>query len=178
MVIANSYTYQLEKTISLPNLHLNPSLKQSAHWGGSCQGSALSSKRVTYIMFDSNDDLMVFWGGKALSLVAEGRLVHFGLVDNAIQDNALEVVYDHINGLVLMVMEECVLVLSKCSINSNGRCEVVSKMEVSARSVCLCPDIGVLLLGGANGVLYLLRWPDYSQEELYLASTNQFHLFD
>jgi len=49
-------------------------------------------------------------------------------------------------------------VLAKCS-HSNSKCQLISRMEIAARSLCLLDDVGVLLVGGKNGVLYMLRWP-------------------
>lgn len=70
------------------------------------------------------------------------------------------------------------LVLDKCNINTKNKCEIVSKIEVNASSLFLLPEIGILFVGGRNGVIHMLKWPDYSQEDLYLKSTNKFFLFN
>lgn len=69
------------------------------------------------------------------------------------------------------------LVLAKSNINTKNRCEVISKIEIAATSAYLLAEIGVLLVGGKDGVLHMLKWPDYCQEELYMRTTNKFHQF-
>jgi hypothetical protein len=37
--------------------------------------------------------------------------------------------------------------------------------------------VGVLLIGGRDGTLYMIKWPYFSQNDLYYMNKNQCYLF-
>lgn len=78
-----------------------------------------------------------------------------------------------------MVAEaDVVLVLSRATFNSNSKCEVVSKIQITASSLLAAPEIGVCFVGSDSGSLYLLQWPNYSPEDLYIHQSHHIRLFD
>jgi hypothetical protein len=55
----------------------------------------------------------------------------------------------------------------------------LAKVDLCITAIKLCGDIDILFLGGANGVLYFIRWPEFFQSGSIKApnTTNKLHLF-
>jgi hypothetical protein len=45
--------------------------------------------------------------------------------------------YDSVNNLVILLQEDDILIMAKSNINTKNRCEVISKIEISASSAYL-----------------------------------------
>lgn len=52
-------------------------------------------------------------------------------------------------------------VIRKATINSKNRCEELARVEMEVSALLLCGEVDVLFIGGRNGVLSFVRWPDY-----------------
>lgn len=48
-------------------------------------------------------------------------------------------------------------------------------MSVSALKVC--GEVDTLFLGGMNGILYMIRWPDFFKSESLKVNINKIYLF-
>ena len=87
-------------------------------------------------------------------------------------------VYDSVNNLAVLALSDVILVLSKATLNSNNRCEIVSKIQLSASSLLQLAELGVFFIGCQDGSLVMISWPHYSQEDLYLQNSHKTCLFD
>jgi hypothetical protein len=62
------------------------------------------------------------------------KTVHFGFIDTD-EKIRTPMEYDPINKLTIVALTDIIMVLSKATLNSNSRCEVVSKIQVSASAL-------------------------------------------
>jgi hypothetical protein len=65
------------------------------------------------------------------------KTAHFGFLDLNSRQRFSQMLYDSINNLVILLQEEDILVIAKSNINTKNRCEVISKIEISASSAFL-----------------------------------------
>jgi hypothetical protein len=121
---------------------------------------------------------MIQTGNKTLSMLLNyEKIIYYGSTHEAIQGQLLS--YDYKHRLAIIASDTTVKVITKCSMNSKNKCEELAKIDLVITAVRLCGDIDILFMGGANGVLYFIRWPEFFQNDTIKAPNinNKLHLF-
>jgi hypothetical protein len=121
---------------------------------------------------------MIQTGNTTLSMLLNyEKVIYYGSTLEAIPGQLLS--YDYKHRLTVIASDNTVKVVTKCSINSKNKCEELAKIDLAITAVRLCGDIDILFLGGANGVLYFIRWPEFFQSDTLKAPNinNKLHLF-
>jgi hypothetical protein len=86
---------------------------------------ASNPKLITDLVFLKNGDLLLFSGKNTFSLVLNyEKSSHFGFIEHQANE-------------IILLRKEDILILSKASINSKNKCEVVSKIQIKATSAYL-----------------------------------------
>jgi hypothetical protein len=168
--VLDSYTFRTLCEVALPNLLMQPSSLGEV--------SCPDPKAVSDIRFTGNDQLLILSGHNTLTLaLGVDRPSHFGFLEGA-QKVRAPVAYDSFNGLAVVARAEAVLVLAKATVNSNNRCEIIAKIQLAASAVLPVGELGVCFIGCTDGTLHMVKWPHYSQEDLYLQEGHRTYLFD
>jgi hypothetical protein len=99
---------------------------------------ASNPKLITDLVFLKNGDLLLFSGKNTFSLVLNyEKSSHFGFIEHQANEKYRQVIFDSTNNLIILLRKEDILILSKASINSKNKCEVVSKIQIKATSAYL-----------------------------------------
>lgn len=69
IIILNSYTYQLIRTVSLPNIITQLTGKAMGNKNGKKYNLPSGSKVINKMVFINNDDLLLYSGSSTFSLV-------------------------------------------------------------------------------------------------------------
>lgn len=103
ILIVNSYTYQLIKTVALPNIIGSTLPRRVSKTELNKPAASCLSKAINKLLFVNNDDLLVFSGSNTLSLILnQEKAIHFGFVDHKFREKHQKIVYDSLNHLTLI----------------------------------------------------------------------------
>ena len=156
LMVLDSYSLRLMHQVSVPNMSMQTTVNPSPI------SQQLEPKTINDFKFVSNEQYIFLSGFNTLSEFKNGKTVHFGFLESEEKiKTAIE--FDPINKLAVVALTDFILVLSKATLNSNNRCEVVSKIQIEATALLQVAELGIFFIGGRDGTLHMLCWPHYSQ---------------
>lgn len=103
VIILNSYTFQVIKTISLPNILSQTQLKRVSNIRQRLPVIA-NPKLITDLAFLKNGDMLVFSGNNSFSFIMNNqKSSHFGFLELNNREKYSQILYDSVNNLVILL---------------------------------------------------------------------------
>jgi hypothetical protein len=102
IIALNSYTYEVIKTVSLPNIYAQSQLKRVSF--SNPKKPVSNPKLITDLTFLKNGDILLFSGKNTFSMVMNyEKSSHFGFIEHQANEKYKQVIFDSANNLIILL---------------------------------------------------------------------------